>query len=155
MLDLTDRLMNVVDRWRPGSMSARNLFSGSLLYPDAELWLAQDFELFLQRYDYVALMAMPYFENADNAKRFYEGLVTAVGSHPQGRIKTIFELQTVDWRTNTPIASTELRATMRWLQANGVRHLAYYPDDFIVGHPQLRELRQGMSLAQYPIEVPK
>ena len=155
VIDLTDELLGAVARWRPGIKSARNLFATSLLHADAEVWLAQDYELFLQSYDHVAIMAMPYFENATDVSQFFESLLSAVDAHPLGYNKTIFELQTVDWRTNSRIPSNELRQTMRWLQARGVRHLAYYPDDFILGHPELRPLRQGMSLAQYPIEVPQ
>ena len=44
---------------------------------------------------------------------------------------------------------------MRWLQASGIMHIAYYPDDFIEGFPNIAELRRGISLAQYPVEVPK
>jgi biofilm PGA synthesis lipoprotein PgaB len=36
---------------------------------------------------------------------------------------------------------------MRWLQSLGVRHLGYYPDDFIGNQPRLDDLRQGISLA--------
>ena len=36
---------------------------------------------------------------------------------------------------------------MRWLQSQGVRNLGYYPDDFILGHPEFDELRRGLSLA--------
>lgn len=155
IIDLTNHLQSTVVSWQPGAMSARNIFATSLLEDDSETWLAQDYELFLNSYDHVALMAMPYFENAPNVEKFYAGLLAAVHAQPLGRKKTIFQLQTVDWRTNTPLSTQELRQTMRWLQASGIRHLAYYPDDFILGHPQLRPLRQGMSLAQYPIEVPQ
>jgi biofilm PGA synthesis lipoprotein PgaB len=155
MLDLTNELTEVVSSWRPGIRTARNLFATSLLIEDSENWLAQDFELFLQSYDHIALMAMPYFENAAEVDQFYERLLGEVSANPLGLQKTIFELQTIDWRTNSVVPATELRDTMRWLQARGIRHLAYYPDDFIMGHPELRPLRQGMSLAQYPIEVPE
>jgi biofilm PGA synthesis lipoprotein PgaB len=98
---------------------------------------------------------MPRFENAADPNGFYESLVSAMRAQPLGQAKTIFELQTVDWRTATPISSHEIRDTMRWLQSLGVRHLAYYPEDFILGHPKLRALREGISLAEYPIEVPR
>jgi biofilm PGA synthesis lipoprotein PgaB len=39
---------------------------------------------------------------------------------------------------------------MRYLQAQGVRNLAYYPDDFISNEPELQQLKQGMSLAEFP-----
>jgi biofilm PGA synthesis lipoprotein PgaB len=42
---------------------------------------------------------------------------------------------------------------MRWLQSLGVRHLGYYPDDFIGGHPNFEDLRYGMSLADSYGEV--
>lgn len=38
---------------------------------------------------------------------------------------------------------------MRRLQSLGIRHLAWYPDDFIAGRPELETLRQGASLAEY------
>lgn len=155
IVDLTEKLVDTVDRWRPGVRSARNLFATSLLFEDSEVWLAQNYQQFLETYDYVALMAMPYFENAPDDQQFYESLLETVHANPLGKSKTIFELQTIDWRTNTPISGEQLRDTMRWLQARGIRHLAYYPDDFITGHPELRSLRQGMSLAQFPIEVPE
>lgn len=155
IVNVTNELAAAVDRWQPGSETVRNLFATSLLHADSQIWLAQDFDAFLENYDHVALMAMPYFEGVNDARKFYETLIAAAGDHPLGLKKTIFELQTVDWRTNSVIPTSQLRDTMRWLQANGVRHLAYYPDDFVTGHPQLRELRQGMSLAQYPIEVPR
>ncbi len=155
IVDLTLQLMDVVREWRPQAKSVRNIFSSSLLHPDAEIWLAQDYRLFLDSYDHVALMAMPRFENAADPNGFYESLVAAMHTEPLGQAKTIFELQTVDWRTATPISSHEIRDTMRWLQSLGVRHLAYYPEDFILGHPKLRALREGISLAEYPIEVPR
>jgi biofilm PGA synthesis lipoprotein PgaB len=39
---------------------------------------------------------------------------------------------------------------MRYLQSLGVRNLAYYPDDFVEGHPALQPLREGMSITVFP-----
>ena len=97
-------------------------------------------------------MAMPYFEGSTNPDAFYRRLVTAVRTRPTGLAQTIFELQTVDWRRNVRIPARELYETMRRLQSMGVRHLAYYPDDFLLGYPALSELRQGISLADFPSE---
>ncbi len=44
----------------------------------------------------------------------------------------------------------EIKDTLRLLQSLGIRHLAYYPDDYVHGHPDLDELRQGLSLAAFP-----
>jgi biofilm PGA synthesis lipoprotein PgaB len=152
--DFTLSLARTVKRYRPGILTVRNLFSATLTHPDGEIFLAQNFDDFLEDYDYVALMAMPYFENAPDPRRFYEQLVAAVGSREHGFDRTIFEIQTVDWRSGKPVPAAELRRTMRWLQSRGVKHLGYYPDDFIEGQPLLHELRRGMSLARFPQEAP-
>ncbi len=149
LLDLSDELTAIVREHRPGLKTARNLFASALLDPGSTSYLAQDFDQFLERYDHVALMAMPYLEEAGDRDGFYAALVDAVRARPAGLTRTIFELQTVDWRGRNPIPATEIRRTMRWLQAQGVRHLGYYPDDFIVDQPDFDELRQGISLAEH------
>ena len=106
--------------------------------------------LFLDNYDYVALMAMPYMENSDDPDRYLDQLAEAVAQHQGGLDGTIFELQAVDWRTGSAVPATTLYEQMRRLQAAGVKHLAYYPDDFIANRPALEQLRQGISLADYP-----
>lgn len=152
---LTDELMRAVRAHQPAARSARNMFSSALLDPDGEVYLAQNYELFAEHYDHVALMAMPYFENADDPIRYYQALLDAVSGFDFTSQKTIFELQTVDWKKNSRLPDVELRRTMRWLQAHGIKHIAYYPDDFIAGYPDVVELRRGISLAQYPVEVPQ
>ena len=54
---------------------------------------------------------------------------------------TLFELQTVDWRSGQPIPAERLRAQIRQLQAQGVHHFAWYPDDFIAGQPSTHDAR--------------
>jgi biofilm PGA synthesis lipoprotein PgaB len=155
IVDLTQTLAATVREYHPDALTARNLFSGAVIDPHGEVYLAQDFDVFADTYDYIALMAMPYLEHRPNSTRYYEDLVDGVSQHAAGFAKTIFELQTVDWRTNQPIPADDLRRTMRWLQSLGVRHIGYYPDDFILGHPDLRELKRGISLARYPMgELP-
>ena len=69
---------------------------------------------------------------------------------PQGAKGTLFELQTVDWRIPAPLPGDRLRARSRMLQAAGIRHLGYYPDDFIGDQPPLRDARDAMSARQFP-----
>jgi biofilm PGA synthesis lipoprotein PgaB len=147
LLELSNTLSDKVRRYQPGLKTARNLFASALLDEQSIHYLAQDFDQYLQTYDHVALMAMPGLEAAADERRFYEQLVAAVGSRVSGFERTIFELQTVDWRQSEPVDSERLRWTMRWLQSEGVRHLGYYPDDFIGDRPRLEDLRQGISLA--------
>jgi biofilm PGA synthesis lipoprotein PgaB len=148
LLDLSETLTERVRRYQPDLKTARNLFASALLDDDSNAYLAQDFDQYLETYDHVALMAMPGLEAAEDERRFYEALVAAVRHRAAGFERTIFELQTVDWRQPGPIDSSRLRQTMRWLQSLGVRHLGYYPDDFISGHPSFDDLRRGISLAE-------
>ncbi len=145
----TNDLAAHVSRWHPEIKTARNLFADTVLSPGSESWLAQSMQDALNSYDYVALMAMPYLENRDDAARFLDTLAELVVAMPRGAQKVIFELQTVDWRTDDEIAASELRLHMRRLQSMGIRHFAWYPDDFIAGKPDLEALRQGASLADY------
>jgi len=153
LLELSRTLANKVRRYHPGLKTARNLFASALLDEQSLHYLAQDFDQYLETYDYTALMAMPGLEAAEDEHRFYKQLVAAVRDRKDGFERTIFELQTVNWRQSTPIDSQHLRQTMRWLQSLGVRHLGYYPDDFIGGHPNFEDLRYGMSLADSYGEV--
>lgn len=147
---LTLELADVVRQWRPGIRTSRNLFANALLDPEGGLYLAQDFEAFLQDYDYVSVMAMPQLENAADPDRFMSALIDAVIARPEATPRTVFELQTVDWRSREPIATENLRDTMRYLQSRGIRNLAYYPEDFVRGHPDIETLKEGISLAEFP-----
>jgi len=151
LLDLSTELTAAVREYRPAAKTVRNLFAPAVLNAgSADEQLAQDYAAFLRHYDYVALMAMPYLEDAANPRRFYERLAAATQRFDPGACRTIFELQTVDWRNERPIPARELRDTLRMLQSLGIRNLAYYPDDSLRGHPDLEELRQGMSVAAFP-----
>jgi len=155
LIEFTQSLIDTVQRYRPSIKTARNLFAPALLDDNAEIYLAQDYELFAETYDYVALMAMPYFENAAKPSKFFLDLIEGVRAYDRGLQKTIFELQTIDWRDQRPLPVEELRDTMRWLQSQGVKHIGYYPDDFIRGAPSLKDLKTGISLAVYPLEAPR
>jgi biofilm PGA synthesis lipoprotein PgaB len=151
LLDLSTEITAAVREYRPTAKTVRNLFAPVVL--DASLaqeHFAQDYAAFLRRYDYVAVMAMPYLEQARDPRRFYERLAVAALRVDPGAERTIFELQTVDWREQKPLPAREIRETLVLLQSLGIRNLAYYPDDAVNGHPDLRELRQGMSIASLP-----
>lgn len=150
LVGLSADLADVVRAYRPDIRTARNLFATALLDPGSERYLAQNFDDYLEAYDLVALMAMPELEGVEQTQAFYAELVDVAARKRDGLSRTLFELQTVDWRSGAPLSAHELRDTMRWLQSMGVRHLGYYPDDFLGDHPQLELLRQGLSLARFP-----
>nr|WP_199171507.1 MULTISPECIES: poly-beta-1,6-N-acetyl-D-glucosamine N-deacetylase PgaB [Luteimonas] len=150
LIDFTLALQAEAERWRPKLVTARNLFARPVLEPASEAWFAQDLEAFHRAYDITALMAMPQLEGAADPARWMRDLVDAVAATPRGLEKTLFELQTVDWRDGTSIPGETLRAQARMLRAAGVRHLGYYPDDFPRDHPALPDARDAMSAREFP-----
>ncbi|MDG3548609.1 poly-beta-1,6-N-acetyl-D-glucosamine N-deacetylase PgaB, partial [Methanobacterium formicicum] len=123
LIDFTMALKTAAERWRPKLTTARNLFARPVLEPQSEAWFAQRLEPFLAAYDYTALMAMPQRENAADADAWLKRLAGVVLATPKGPERTLFELQTVDWRVPAPVPGTQLRAQSRLLQAAGIRHL--------------------------------
>ena len=147
----TIELANTLRRTQPDLMTARNIFAEPVLNPAAEEWYAQSLPDFLASYDYVALMAMPQMEKAGDPNVWMVRLLDQVKRQPDGLRKVIFKLQSQDWRTKKPIAAVAMAAQMRQLRLGGVRHLAYYPDDFHHDQPALQILRPAFSNAADPL----
>ncbi|HEY1804506.1 MAG TPA: poly-beta-1,6-N-acetyl-D-glucosamine N-deacetylase PgaB [Terracidiphilus sp.] len=148
LIAFTRDLTAYVQRWRPDIKTARNLFAEPVLHPASENWYAESLPAFLAAYDEVALMAMPRMEEVKNPKEWLLKLAAKVASADGGLDRTVFELQTVDWRAGKGAIPTEdIVRQMRLLQDRGVRHLAYYPDDFVKDQPELKVMRPGFSAA--------
>lgn len=135
------QLVNVVKQQQPYLLTARNMYAQVVLSPYAENWYAQSLEDSLKNYDFTAIMAMPYMEQAKDSNKFYQDLVDRVKQYPNGINRTVFELQATNWRTNEKIPSQEIADTIAKLYSLGVRHVAYYPDDPIQDHPDPAVLR--------------
>lgn len=144
--DFAMQLASDVRQYQPFLLTARNLYAQVALEPYAENWYSQSLEQSLKRYDFTAIMAMPYMEQAPNHDQFYRNIVKHVKRFPNGMKKTVFELQTVNWRNNEKIPSVEMVTTIQSLYRQGVMHVAYYPDDPIQDHPDTEELRQVFGL---------
>nr|WP_246505190.1 poly-beta-1,6-N-acetyl-D-glucosamine N-deacetylase PgaB [Coralloluteibacterium stylophorae] len=150
LIDFTLGLKQAAERWRPRLVTVRNLFARPVLEPASEAWFAQDLEAFNTAYDFTALMAMPWLEEAEDPRAWMRALAAAAAARPEGLRRTVFELQTVDWRRGRPVPGATLEAQARRLRAAGVRHLAYYPDDFLRDHPPLPDARAAMSAREFP-----
>jgi biofilm PGA synthesis lipoprotein PgaB len=113
-----------------------------VLNPKAEVWYSQSLDNSLANYDYTAIMAMPYMENAADPMAFYKQIVDKINEHPGAIPKVVMELQTVDWRKDdAPLPSTEIADTIRALYGWGVQNIAYYPDNVFKNNPDPAQLR--------------
>lgn len=152
LIDFTSELTAAAGQWRPKLKTVRNLFAEPVLHPESEAWWAQRLDLFNQAYTYTAVMAMPWMEGARQPERWLDGLVAAVRQSDPRMDHTLFELQTVDWNTKKPIPPERLKAQVRRLLAAGVRHVAWYPDDFIGNVPSMEDAREGISARDFPYQ---
>lgn len=150
LIALTDSLTNTLKTYNPFLKTTRSLFALPILNQDSEDWFAQNFDAFLKNYDYTAIMAMPYMENAEDPKVWMDHLVAEVKKRPEGLRKSLFELQTLDWRDQTQVDTEELVEWMQNLQVHKAINFGYYPDDFHKNQPNDKEIHVGISKQSYP-----
>ncbi|UQO36282.1 poly-beta-1,6-N-acetyl-D-glucosamine N-deacetylase PgaB [Burkholderia cepacia] len=148
LIDLTRQLEQIVlaNQNAGDVLTARNIFALPVLKPESEAWFAQNYDDFLATYDFVALMAMPYMEQAQDPQRWMDQLVDAVRAKQLGTRRTVFELQSYDWHARKDIGGTALLAQMRRLRSKGAVNFGYYPDNFLNNQPDLDTMRDVMSL---------
>ncbi|WP_409449177.1 poly-beta-1,6-N-acetyl-D-glucosamine N-deacetylase PgaB [Acinetobacter kookii] len=144
--DFAMQLAQEVRQYHPFLLTARNLYAQVALKPYAENWYSQSLEQSINRYDFTAIMAMPYMEQATDQDAFYRDIVNRVKQYPNGMKKTVFELQSVNWRTNQRVPSDEMARTIESLYTQGVMHEAYYPDDPIQDYPDTGVLRKAFEM---------
>ncbi|NBU25157.1 MAG: poly-beta-1,6-N-acetyl-D-glucosamine N-deacetylase PgaB [Gammaproteobacteria bacterium] len=153
--EFAKQMAAVVRREQPALVTARNLYAQVALDPRSEVWYSQALENSLANYDFTAIMAMPYMENAADPVEFQRRIVERVkAAGPEAMGRVVFELQTVDWRqAERPIPTAELVDTIRSLYGQGVRHIAYYPDMMFENHPAPAEMRAVFALKRDRPEV--
>ncbi len=148
----TDVLRDRTQRYQMELKTARNMYASVVINPYSATWFAQSMEVFLQHYDYTAIMAMPYMENAKDPQKWLIKLVDQVSKTPGALDQSIFELQSVDWRTQQALPAENMAKYMQVLLSHGAKHYGYYPDDFIKGHPDIEVIRPVFSLSKEPVE---
>lgn len=143
--DFAMELANEVRQYQPYLMTARNLYAQVALNAYAENWYAQSLEQSLNRYDFTAIMAMPYMEKVDQPEQFYSNILNRLKKYPNGIKKSVIELQAVNWRNDQKIPSEEMAATIKSLYQQGAMHIAYYPDDPIKDHPDVKQMHDAFA----------
>jgi poly-beta-1,6-N-acetyl-D-glucosamine N-deacetylase len=150
LTDFTNELASVLKRYQPDLKTARNLYAPAILNTESERWLSQNYQNFLANYDYTAVMAMPYMENASNSNVWLKSLVDTAKLTKNGLQKTVFELQARDWKTKRAIDTKVLKQQMQILSKAGARHVGYYPDDFLNNQPEMEAIRPYISARNFP-----
>ena len=150
LIQWTDYLAAKVRYYHPDIKTARNYYALPVLQPDSEEWYAQSLPTGLEAYDYVAIEAMPFMEQAENPDTWLEDLVKKVAAQPNGLSKTVFELQTVDWNTQKKIPMATFLKQLKLIQGMGAIHLGYYPDNVFEDHPKLEEMESAFALPRFP-----
>lgn len=150
--DFAMELAQIVRNYQPDLKTARNLYAQVALNKDAQEWYAQSLSDSIKKYDYTAIMAMPYMEQADDAGAFYNEILNNVKQQQCGLERTVFELQTVNWRKNNEaLPPQELSLTIQHLYDMGVHHIAYYPDDLFHNNPDADLMKRVFS--KKPIRI--
>ncbi|RMG91661.1 MAG: poly-beta-1,6-N-acetyl-D-glucosamine N-deacetylase PgaB [Zetaproteobacteria bacterium] len=143
-------LKTAVRKYRPDARFARNLYASVLSNPESEAWFAQNFEDYVKHYDEIVVMAYPEMEEQPNSLPWLESLVEKVHAYPGAINKTVFKLQTFDWKQNQWVTSQKTLERMRTILAAGGIHLAYYPDNVFKNQPEERQIRLEMSMDLIP-----
>lgn len=151
--DFALELAAVVRAEHPALKIARNLYAQVALNPKAEVWYSQSLDNSIARYDFTAIMAMPYMEKAGDHAAFFHDLVRAADDRGALR-KVLFELQAVDWRDDHRlIPSAELADRIRDLYRLGAMHVGYYPDALFRDHPVPGVMKAAFDAAPNAVQA--
>jgi biofilm PGA synthesis lipoprotein PgaB len=146
------QLIETVQQYRPFVKTARNIYSIVMLNPHAQEWFSQNFETYLENYDYTVIMAYPQMEQVRDSgkiKNWFSRLVNIV-DQKNAREKVIFKVQGYDWEKDQWINADLLKKELRFLAASGAWHLSYYPDNVFENRPDLDQLSSMISARTFP-----
>lgn len=129
LIDLTESLMKQVRENIPNAVSMRNIYSPLLTEPDSEEWFAQNYEDFINCYDYTVIMAYPYLE--DDVHNPYQWMVEIVDkairyAGDENKQKIIVKIQTYNWNTESWLPDTEIESYLNLIDSLEL-HSAMYP----------------------------
>ena len=149
---LAMEIRDTVRKQRPTAQFARTLYAPAVLNPASEEWFAQNYDDTLRNFDFAVVMAYPYMEGAFFHTAWLRQLVATAAKHPDAMNKTVFKIQTCDWRTQKPVPAATVNRQLRVLLAAGARHVAYYPDSLFDDQPQISVVRQTIGSRDIPFD---
>jgi biofilm PGA synthesis lipoprotein PgaB len=90
-------------------------------------------------------------EDASDPGEWLDRLIAKLKDTPGALDKTIFELQSRDWKSGKPVPAKTLAAQWRRLHLAGARHWGYYPDDFLNNQPEESIIKPAISAETFPV----
>lgn len=123
----THELIQTAKYYRPELKTARNIYSIVVTNPESEVWFAQNYDDFLELYDYVVIMAYPEMEKAANDEEWLNELVKSSIKNKLGREKAVFKLQGYDWSKGVWIKDSVQERRSKVIRRAGGKNLAQYP----------------------------
>lgn len=139
-------MTQIVKCYQPHIKTAKNTYAPVTSNEKSALWITQSVTSTLKYYDFNAIMAMPYMEQAQDHQQFYQQLIQASKQYDPKLSRTIFELQAVDWNKNQPIDAQDIFKTIKFLRQQGVQHLGYYPDNYMNQTPDANVIKSAFQL---------
>lgn len=124
---LTLEAINTAKYYRPEIQTARNIYTALISEPESEEWFAQNYDEFLELYDYVVIMLYPEMEKVDDPHDWIEDMVCKALKNPKGRQKAVFKLQGYDWDNNVWISDKEQYNRVKIIKEENGLHVAQYP----------------------------
>ena len=122
-------MIDTAKKYRPEIKTARNIYPIVILEPESEEWFAQNYEDYLDLYDYVVIMAYPEMEEVENTDAWLEHLVQISLNNPKAKEKAIFKLQGYDWKNNVWINNDEQNRRKDIIEKLNGKNMAIYPID--------------------------
>lgn len=141
--NLLDTIKDKVRLYRPYAYFGRLFYAGAL-FPWGKVRFAQNFSEGLKHYDFPAVMAYCEMEAVKSCKVWLTNLVKRLSFY-QGKNKTLIVFQSFDWRSKRCISTFTLWRRFRFIQALGVRNIAYYPDNLFDNCPEANIIRMITS----------
>jgi biofilm PGA synthesis lipoprotein PgaB len=148
--EFTVDLANTLRQYNPALLTGRILHARPVLEPESEEWFAQSLPRSLANYDFIVVRAAPYSEGADDPAQWLSQLLGTVKAAQGALSKTVFQLQSHDWKTGKPIPAKALAAQLRRLHLNGALNFGYYPDDFRANQPDEAVIKPVISTESHP-----